>query len=100
MKKSTLKAQWKGSFFRADGWGRSPCRLLIIGLCFVAGWGLAVVLKMPMSLYRYVRPFGFLGVTFVALSIIGPTLEIMINLAINKRKSIKGAQQGGGEERR
>lgn len=94
MKKSTIKDRWKDSFFHVDGWGRSPCRLLIIGLCLVACWGLSSVLTAPISLYRYIYPFGVLGSIFVGLSIIGPTLEVMINLAINKRKRTIAAQQG------
>ena len=93
MKKQTIKDRWKDSFFHVDGWGRSPCRLLIIGLCLVTCWGLVIVVKTPLSLYRFVYPFGLLGVIFIVLSVVGPTFEIMINLAINKRKNINGAQQ-------
>lgn len=92
MKKEKITDQWKDSFLRVDGWGRSSYRLLIIGLCLEVCWGLASILKTPFSLYRYICPFGVLGAIFVVLSVIGPTFEIIITLAINKQNRIKRKQ--------
>ncbi len=91
MKEKTYRQRWKECFFRVDQWGRSSCRLLLIGLCLLVVRRVAAVVEMPSGLFRAIVAFGVLGVIFVVLAVVGPTLELMI-CAISKMK--RNCQQG------
>jgi len=87
MNNETVGKGWRESFFHVDQWGRSSFRLLLIGSSFLAVWWVSALVGVPFGVFRAIRAFGVLGIIFVIVAGVGPSLEIVIRKMTCRKKS-------------